>query len=764
MSKAKLTDHENNWLLAIGTLKGFIYLLNITFSDKEAIKIDCLNCLGIEEELAEADSSSTTPTISLSTLKTTGSSKIFNLIWFTYQDSEAQTNRYFLLACFSLLNGLTHLYEYDKTTGQLKLVARLYLPQAQHRWLTSFCIISIRNQIKTDSDILHDDESNSQNESLPLESEPHTKKEEIYLIGGDKCGNLHLYKIEHDKTDSQDDEEIDSKRFKQIKPIESHSNTTKENSSISAIYSKETNNSNFDENLLDFYVICCCKDGFYRLFEFNSGYFESSRDANDSNELEDDDDGDSPVRKQTIANKVQDSKSCMLKIVNKFQINSYIDIIEQFVFEKEAGTTNFDLTSSLLNKLTQKKIKNSESQSFDVESCLKLALCFYGDKFVLWNFQLNRLLFEFRCGGANRSWDFEFSSTNVKHDTNEDMLVFRFFYIKNKCIGEARKWLGRSEIERPFNQETNHLCQVFHGNTITTCKFLASGNHLLTGAEDTQLIVTNIENKSHDLKIAHAFRLQGHDSVVKCVDFIRLNDHELLLVSAGGKANIKLWKVMLETSQTSTPEVNRIIQLCEFKRFLNRRNRKPNANLASSSTSQSQASEKPWLNVDLKSNPDVRFMDVCIFESGESNTNEFIMCFACSDGYVRVFRFLLDAAKLYLVNKYAHNKCLLCLRRLIVSERTFLLGVGTDGSLLIWPLNLTDEDVKCQKIQDINQSGINDLAIWQNDNDLIVATVGDDTRISILSVGFNAEGECSGKFLVKQDMAHASSIISEFMI
>jgi WD40 repeat protein len=191
---------------------------------------------------------------------------------------------------------------------------------------------------------------------------------------------------------------------------------------------------------------------------------------------------------------------------------------------------------------------SNSSQGFDLESSLKLALCFYGDRFILWNFQLNRLLFEFRCGGANRSWDFEFTKTTLltHESSNDDRLAFRFFYIKNRCIGEARKQLGRSEIERPFNQNTNHLCQIFHGNTISTCRFFISVRYLLTGAEDTQLIMTSIESSDRpgELSIAHAFRLQGHDSVVKCVDYVRLSEAEVLLVSAGGKANIKLWKVM----------------------------------------------------------------------------------------------------------------------------------------------------------------------------------------------------------------------------
>jgi hypothetical protein len=138
ISKIKTTG--NKWILAIGTLKGFIYLLTISFESrsgtkKEEITIDCINLLSIEEELAENDGGISAKSSQL--INTIGSTKIFNLIWIEYK------GRYFLLACFALINGLMHLYELD-SSKQLQLVARLYLPVCKQRWLTSFSIISIQ--------------------------------------------------------------------------------------------------------------------------------------------------------------------------------------------------------------------------------------------------------------------------------------------------------------------------------------------------------------------------------------------------------------------------------------------------------------------------------------------------------------------------------------------------------------------------------------------------------------------------------------------
>lgn len=602
MAKVLLNKSTNHWCLAIGTLKGFVFLLNIKFGDvksstNDEITIDCINCLGIEEELNESNSAT-------SPAKSAGSSKIFNLIWFK------QNTRLFLLACFGLMNGLIHLYEF-KNTNQLDLIARLYLPHCKQRWITSFSIISIRQSF---------------NDASSEESFSETVLECLYLVAGDKCGNLHLYKCELKKNEK---EELSEKErygnLKLIKPLETISNVTKENSAISAIYSKNMSNELENEDTLNYTIICCCKDGYYRIFEFDSSYF---------NDLEDtEEDLNTSTNDETQQNSTTPKISkTMLKLINKYQINSFIDLIEFFVFENDDQTEN-----DILKKFQTKKSNDLNSCSghsaFDLESSLKLALCFYGDRFMLWNFQLNRSLFEFKCGGANRSWDYEFLDP-MSQDENSDNILFRFIYIKNKSIVEARKLLGKTEIERPFNQNKNHLCQIFHGNTITTCKYLKYGKYLLTGSEDTQLIVTKIEN-SEPTNLTHQFHLQGHDSVVKCVDYMQINEHEVLLVSAGGKANIKLWKVIFNENlnEDKSLTINRITHLYEFKRKVIKNKKFSDDSV----TSTGSKNEKPWLYIDLKSNPDVRFMDVCMFESKEFNHT--IICFACSDGFIRYLSF-----------------------------------------------------------------------------------------------------------------------------
>lgn len=717
-AKVKMSQSENSWCLAIGTLKGFIYLLNIKFkpNKKHEITMNCINCLSIEEELVEVDSN----------LLKLGAPKICNLLWFEYG------TRYFLIVCFSFLNGLMHLYELDES-NQLIIIARLYLPQCKHRWLTSLCIIDIKNEV-------HMNESDSSLNNRLI-------SEHLYLVGGDKCGNFYLYHIEHVKREnpSEDQEEVDDEHhhLKLMKPIQSFKNLTKQSSTISAIYSVPMTNSHM--------LICCCKDGFYRVFEFSH---ESTLDERLLNEQSEefkenvdqqkqhdenvfassgvDESSTNPEREkhEQVEPKKDQVEREMLKLVNKYQVNSYVEIIESFLFDHHD-----EFAKLVRNEHT------TTSGSFDLENNLRLAMCFYGDKFLLWNFQLNRAIFEFKCGGAYRSWDYEFCAKPNNH------VLFRFVYVKNKCIGEARKHLSIEEIDRPMSRLNNHLCQVFHGNTITVCKYLHGFDYVLTGGEDTQLILTRIDDTT--TRLNHQFHLQGHDSVVKCLSLMQLNEHEILLVSAGGKANIKVWKLITnEENEESSSSLSRVVHLCELRKFKNK------TNLTTRCENKSQ-----FLN-DLKSNPDVRFMDVVMFRE---NADWIRLGFACSDGYIRLFRYSLDTNRPELTETFMHTKCLLGIRYLKFNQ-PHLLAFGTDGCLLFWPLNQSQNEREPRKLEKIHQSGINDLHVWFDSDCVLLATVGDDTSIKVVAISsvdsdLNLE---SSRIAASLEMAHASAIVGVF--
>ena len=249
-------------------------------------------------------------------------------------------------------------------------------------------------------------------------------------------------------------------------------------------------------------------------------------------------------------------------MINKYEISSSIDLLQALVFDD-----------------------NNEYQKFDIEQSLSLALCFYGDKFLLWSFQLNRSIVEVRCGGANRSWSYMLIKLN---DTE---YLFKLAFLKQKSIVFFCKKFHINELGKT---KMNHLQQVFHGNNITSCLYF-NKSYLLTGSEDTQIIVSKIDGQ-----LAHGHHLQGHDSVVKCMRMINVDEKTSLLVTAGGKANMKLWKIIVNNENNC---IKQIIQVSEFKRF--------------TKTTQ---------------NLDIRFMHSDIYSA---DNFDFFIYFACSDGFIR---------------------------------------------------------------------------------------------------------------------------------
>jgi WD40 repeat protein len=87
----KLKVDENNWVIALGTIKGFLFLINLKNSSQfsDNISVECIDLLKTERELM--------PTLNFSG----NSSKICSLMWSSFK--EDTKHRYFLLGMFFTL-------------------------------------------------------------------------------------------------------------------------------------------------------------------------------------------------------------------------------------------------------------------------------------------------------------------------------------------------------------------------------------------------------------------------------------------------------------------------------------------------------------------------------------------------------------------------------------------------------------------------------------------------------------------------------------
>lgn len=97
---------------------------------------------------------------------------------------------------------------------------------------------------------------------------------------------------------------------------------------------------------------------------------------------------------------------------------------------------------------------------------------------------------------------------------------------------------------------------------------------------------------------------------------------------------------------------------------------------------------------------------------------------------------------------------------MIIDAETYLLAFGTDGNLLFWKINFLD-DQQPQIIYGLNQSGINDVdfILLPGTRQAIIATVGDDTCLSITKIEVNHEQNVKASLpIIKFEMSHASAI------
>jgi hypothetical protein len=122
--------------------------------------------------------------------------------------------------------------------------------------------------------------------------------------------------------------------------------------------------------------------------------------------------------------------------------------------------------------------------------------------------------------------------------------------------------------------------------------------------------------------------------------------------------------------------------------------------------------------------------------------------------------------KVKLIDSCQYDRCLLGLKCIYFNKRSYILCTSTDGHLILYRLvnQLVTNDKKPIKIiKSIHQSGINSFDVWKNENnadEIMVASVGDDSSLSIINLKLNQE--IVNETLIKLDMVHASSIMGKF--
>ena len=482
--------------------------------------------------------------------------------------------------------------------------------------------------------------------------------------------------------------------------------------------------------------------------------------------------------------------------------------IKSFSIEMSEESETFVKDTSLTKCKTVISEKSCERLKISWPEKLILAkdgniaiLGFHSSNFIAFGIQENVILCNISCGGSHRSWDYGYSN---------DQLNFILTFIKNRKVvhtivpGMADKLKRASIASNPtrvmirnalHSRELSclHYFSMKHVNLneIDQIEYI---NLIATAGEDTDIKIHRISGDDENIKRTRVSNLNGHISNVKCIKSLAIEntvgDSSVILVSAGGRAQLKLWHICIDTKATKSDHTQYLPVSCrEIGSHLLKGNDKIRK-------------KKSWKNSDLViEDTETRYMDIDVCckgtdsvpgdDSVKSNIEMrgpiFIIAAACSDGVVRVLNVSTNKAgecsELSSKTNWYQNNLLIdvvaetsmhthtFLRVRILNakrqyngesfsvnteqnDKTIILATSTDGKLykIIYQHNcLSHQDgpmqMKIEEIASLHQSGINGIWLSQDNqrtsdrSTVLVLTGGDDGAISI------AELDNTGKLL-----------------
>ena len=482
--------------------------------------------------------------------------------------------------------------------------------------------------------------------------------------------------------------------------------------------------------------------------------------------------------------------------------------IKSFSIEMSEESETFVKDTSLTKCKTVMAEKSCERLKISWPEKLILAkdghiaiLGFHSSNFIAFGLQENVMFCNVSCGGSHRSWDYGYTN---------DQLNFILTFIKNKKVvhtivpgivdklkcasiasNSTRLMIRNALHSRELSCLHHFSMKHVNLNEIDQIKYI---NLIATAGEDTAIKIHIISGDDENIKRTRVSNLNGHISNVKCIESLTIEntvgDSSVILVSAGGRAQLKLWHICIDTMASESDHAQYLPISCrEIGSHLLKGNDKIRK-------------KKSWKNSDLViEDTETRYMDIDVCcksidsvprdDSVKSNIETrgpiFIIAAACSDGVVRVLTVSTNKAgecselsskgKWYQNNltidvvaeTSMHTHTFLRVRILNAkrqyncesfevnkghNDTTIILATSTDGKLykIIYQHNYISHQegpmqMEIEEIASLHQSGINGLWLSQDNqhtadrSTVLVLTGGDDGAISI------AELDNTGKLL-----------------
>ncbi|KAK7008171.1 hypothetical protein SK128_027141 [Halocaridina rubra] len=264
-----------------------------------------------------------------------------------------------------------------------------------------------------------------------------------------------------------------------------------------------------------------------------------------------------------------------------------------------------------------------------------------------------------------------------------------------------------------------------------------------TGGEDTTLRIHSLtEQNIRPLNVirSHISNIRALCSISNMDD--RCSDENTVwMVSAGGRAQFKIWKAVLLNS--------------DLYEFTTQRSEVTCREVASHMLR--TGSSKTWKSQEMTLDPETRYMSATAH--WVSHTKAFIVL-ASSDGFLRMFEFDSEYETVRLLNSQPLNHCVLKVDMVHVHSRSILLSATTDGNISFWEIqhivdwmyqshesSLPSFEIKQLICVKAHQSGINSIAIYPKIKTkvehvlyyLTIASGGDDNKIGICNISIRFE-------------------------
>ncbi|XP_018562587.1 WD repeat-containing protein 6 [Anoplophora glabripennis] len=322
-----------------------------------------------------------------------------------------------------------------------------------------------------------------------------------------------------------------------------------------------------------------------------------------------------------------------------------------------------------------------------------LLLAFSGDKFVLWNHEAKRVIFEKSCGGGHRSWDF--------HRTDNKVV---FSYIKDKKIHVDLILNNFSPVD---------LIESFQVKEINSVKIIKVFDNyvVVSGGEDTTLRI-NLHTKNNFISLVS---LKPHLSSIRTIATYKVvkksggNNETYLVFSGGGRAQIICWKLEVLTTESAVKDV-----IC--------------------------SEQHSYYKIIDCEESEMRIMDLVV----TSIQNQLLLFAACSDGNIKIFFIDVDSSGKYCLKFYRDVfyklRCILKLCKINIFSRDIFATMATDGQLVFWDMSnicRSKSEIKWFHSIQSHQSGINSYDYkLLNDNLCLFLTGGDDNAIVLNLVRF----------------------------